>query len=395
MIDDGGPMASRVSASDVFERDTPLFVESESGRLPKYPNARWARWTLRLLIAAFYSGLAIWWNIASGGDWSGTANAALADRVDAIDWSTPGVGVIGQLYPPITSLVAAVIPGNAFGLAIAGAVGAALTVQLVLQSLQRKLFPVGVRTIFIVTLATTPLYTYVVLTNFEATIGLMFFGLAMVDLVRFVTWANTQAGFRAGLLFACAAFSDSTTVFSALVAAVGGGLLIQSRAGARVANAVVVAFPTVTLFVSLAVLGLAFGAGPLAMVRGDLEWSPERAEGFAQSLLTPLGWLYLAPLVLMIIACFGLGYPGTALIAVLLQASTVLAYILGLTPPGVAGVAYVLLLLLAIAIVPTPTHGTQSLLTGGVSVLLWIIGWFTAFQWPVVTTWMNTFGGSS
>lgn len=388
-------MASRVSASDVFERDTPLFVESESGRLPKYPQARWARWAFRLAIAAFYTGLAIWWNAASGGDWSGTANAALADRVDAITWGASGVDVIGALYPPITSLLAAPVPGGAFGLAIAGSIGAAFTVQQILQALTRKAIPLGVRTIFIVTIATTPLYTYVVLTNFEATIALMFFGLAMVDLVRFVTWANTQAGFRAGILFACAAFSDSTTIFSALVAAIGGGLIIQSRAGARVANAVVVAFPTVTLFVSLAVLGLAFGAGPLAMVRGDLAWSPERAEGFAQSLLTPLGILYLAPLVLMVITSFGLGYPGTALIAVLLQASTVLAFILGLTPPGVAGVTYMLLLLLAIAIVPTPTNGAQSVLTGGVSVLLWVLGWFTAFQWPIVTTWMLTFGGVS
>lgn len=388
-------MASRVSTADVFERDTPQFVESETGRLPKYPRGAWARWGLRLAIAVYYSALAVWWNASSGGDWSGTANAALADRVGALDWSTPAVGVIGQLYPPITSLGALIVPGGAFGLAIAGSIGAAFTLQFILQSLQRKEFPLGVRTVLIVTLATTPLYTYVVMTNFEATIALMFFGLAMVDLVRFVTWANTQAGFRAGILFAAAAFSDSTTAFSALVAALGGALLVQSRTRAKVANAVVVAFPTATLFVSLAVLGTAFGAGPLAMVRGDLSWDPARAEGFVQSLGTPLGWLYLAPLVLMIIASFGLGYPGTALIAILLQLSVILAFIVGLTPPGVAGVSYVLLLMLAIAIVPVPTDGAQSVLTAGVSVLLWIIGWFTAFQWPVVNTWMQTFGGAS
>ncbi len=388
-------MSSRVSAADVFERDVPLYVESETGRVPKYPARGWVRWGLRLLIAVFYSALAVWWNHASGGDWTGTANAALAERIGDIEWGVQGVGVIGQLYPPITSLMAAVVPGGALGLAIAGSIGAAFTLQFVLQSLQRKLFPVGARTIFVLTLATTPLYTYVVLTNFEATIALMFFALAMVDLVRFVTWANTQAGFRAGILFACAAFSDSTTAFAALVAAIGGGLLIQSRTGARLANAVVVAFPTITLFVSLAVLGLAFGAGPLAMVRGDLAWSNERALGFLESLTTPLGWLYLAPLALMIIAAFGLGFPGTALIAVLLQVSTVLAFIVGLTPPGVAGVTYMLILLLAVAIVPTPTDRAQSVLTAGVSVLLWLIGWLTALQWPIVTAWMQTFGGSA
>jgi hypothetical protein len=30
-----------------------------------------------------------------------------------------------------------------------------------------------------------------------------------------------------------------------------------------------------------------------------------------------------------------------------------------------------------------------------VSVLLWVIGWLTALQWPIVQTWMQTFGGTS
>lgn len=387
-------MASRVSAATVFERDVPLFTESEDGRVPRYPRSPLLRWGLRLLIAALFAGLALWWD-AAGGDWSGTANAALSARVHAIDWLTPGVGVIGQLYPPLTSIVAVCVPGGALGLAIAGAVAAAFTIQAVLQALHRKLFSRAVRIVFILTLGTTPLYVYVVMTNFEATVALMFFGLAMVDLVRFVTWANTQAGFRAGLLFACAAFSDSTTVFSALVAAIGGGLLIQSRTGARRANAVVVVFPTLMLFGSLAVLGTAFGAGPLAMIRGDLHWNADRAADLAASFLTPAGWLFLAPLVLIIIAAFGLGHAGTALIAVLLQASTSLAFIVGLTPPGVAGVTYVLLLLLAVAIVPTPTNSSQALLTSGVSVLLCILGWLTAWQWPVVSSWLSVFGGAA
>ena len=37
----------------------------------------------------------------------------------------------------------------------------------------------------------------------------------------------------------------------------------------------------------------------------------------------------------------------------------------------------------------------QAVLTGGVSVMLWILGWLTALQWPVVVAWMETFGGAS
>ena len=387
-------VATTVSSSKIFERDLPLFVESETGRLPKYPVSRLHRWCLRAVYAAFYAGLAIWWDLESGHDWSGSPNHALAERVASIDLSTSVEG-IAQLYPPITSLAAVLIPGGPLGLAIAGAVVAAFTVQFLLQSLRRKLLPLPLRVIFTLSLATTPLYTYTVMTNFEATVALLFFGVGMVDLVRFASWANTQAGFRAGILFACAAFSDSTTVFAALVAAAGGGLLVQSRPRARLANAVVVAFPTVTLFASLAALGIAFGAGPLSMIRGDLVWHPERAEGFLQSLGTPAGWLYLAPMVIMIVTAIALGHPGTSLIVVFLVLSVLLAFFLGLTPPGVAGVTYALLLLLAMAIVPRPISVGQSVLTASVSVALWIVGWLTAFQWQIVVEWMQIFGGSS
>jgi hypothetical protein len=387
-------VATTVSSSKIFERDLPLFVESETGRLPKYPASRLHRWSLRAVCATFYAALAIWWDVASGHDWSGTPNHALAERVASIGLTTSVEG-IAQLYPPITSLAAVLIPGGPLGLAIAGAVIAAFTLQFLLQSLRRKSLPLSLRVIFTLSLATTPLYTYTVVTNFEATVALLFFGVGMVDLVRFASWANTQAGFRAGILFACAAFSDSTTVFAALVAAAGGGLLVQSRPRARLANAVVVAFPTVTLFASLAALGIAFRAGPLSMVRGDLEWHPERAEGFLLSLGSPVGWLYLAPMVIMIITSVALGYPGTGLIAVFLVLSILLAYFLGLTPPGVAGVAYALLLLLALAIVPRPTSIAQSILTAVVSVALWTVGWLTALQWRIVMDWMHVFGGAS
>lgn len=384
---------SRVSSSRVFERDTPLYVESESGRVEKYPAAPWARWGLRLLIAAGYAALATWYAVASGQDWTGTANAALAERVSGISFAGDDVDAIAQLYPPITSLIAMIVPGGAFGLALAGALVAGLMLQLVVQSMQRKGFHPVVRWVFILTLASTPMFTYMVTTNLEAALGLMFFGLGMIDLVRFVTWANTQAGFRAGILFACSAFSDSTGTFSALVGATAGALIIQSRAGARLANAVVVAFPTVTLLLSLALLGTAFGAGPLAMIRGDLHWHPERFESFVALLGTPAGWVFLAPMVVLVATSFALRYPGTALIAVLLTATTVLAYVLGLTPPGNAGTTYTLMLLLAIAIVPTATTAAQRVFTCAVSALLWGIGWLTAAQWSSMLQWMQTMGG--
>lgn len=387
-------VASRVSAVDVFHRDEPLFVESDSGRIAKYPHNVWVRWGLRIVVAAAYIALAIWANVSSGGDWSGTANGDLAQRSDDLRLDFGNVGILGQLYPPITGLAALVIPGGAFGLSVAGAIVAGLTIQQLIEAQQRKGLHPAVRIVFTLTLATIPMYTYVVTTNFEATVGLMFFALGMLNLVRFVTFANTQAGFRAGMLFACSAFSDSQLGFAALVASIGGGLLVQSRHGARFANAIVVGFPTVALFVALAVLGIAFGGGPFAMVRGELAWDPEKAHTFVAFLGTPSGWLYLAPMVVIIVTAILLRHPLTGLIAVLLNASTALAFIVGLTPPGTAGATYIMLLVLAITIVPTATTWVQRGLTMTVSLVLYAIGWATAFTWTVVRTWMEMLGGS-
>lgn len=391
-------MTSRVSTTTVFERDTPLFRESTSGRLEKFPRNAWARWGLRLLIAAFYAAVAVWFHLVTTGGWEGTANAALADRVSTLLSGTGSgdrVAVIGALYPPLSSLIAMLVPGGAFGLAIAGSLAAGLMLQLVVQSMRRRGFPTFVRLVFILTLGATPVFAYIATTNFEAILGLMFFGLGMIDLVRFVTWANTQAGFRAGILFACAAFSDSTVTFSALVAAIAGTLIIQSRPGARLANAYVVAFPTLTLFGSLSLLGVAFGAGPLAMLRGDLSWHPERFEAMIAFFASPAGVVYFAPLLLLVVTSFALRFPGTALIAVLLTASTLLAFVLGLTPPGTAGINYTLMLLLAIAIVPTLTTLAHTLLTCAVSIVLWAVGWLTTLQWRTLADWVITLGGLS
>lgn len=370
-----------------------MYIESATGHLHKYPRRRVVRWALRLLIAAPYALLAVWFDIASGHDWAGTANGALAARVGELPWASPEVGTLGELYPPISSLIAVVLPGGALGLGILGALIAGVLTQLVIQSMQRKHFSPFVRVVFMLTLAATPLFAYIATTNLEGILGLTFFGLGMIDLVRFVTYANTQAGFRAGILFACSAFSDSTGFLAALVAASAGAFIIQSRTGARIANMIVVVFPTLAVTGALALLGVAFGAGPLAMIRGDLHWDADRATGLVDYFATPAGLVYLAPTVIVVITALLLRFPGVALVAVLLTAMTLLAFLVGLTPPGAAGNSYILLLLLVVAIVPTATTLRHAILTCSTSLLLWAIGWLSAFQRPVILDWIGTLVG--
>ncbi|WP_439592522.1 hypothetical protein [Microbacterium sp.] len=384
-----------MSASSVFVRDIPLFVESDTGHIGKFPANRWLRWAVRLIVAVPFLAIAIWFQLASGGDWTGTANGVLAERVQSLPWGSSEVETLGQLYPPITSLLALVIPGGAFGLAITGCLVGGLMLQLVVQSMQRKGFVLPVRLVFVLTLALTPLWAYIVTTSFEATLGLTFFGLGMIDLVRFVTFANTQAGFRAGLLFAASAFSDSTGLFAALVAAAASTFIIRSRDGSRAANAIVVIFPTLAFLGSLMLLGVIFRVGPLAMIRGDLAWNPERATSVGSYLLSPGGLLYLAPTIVVIITALFLRFPGVGLTAAMLTAVTLLAFIVGLTPTGVAGINYTMMLLLAVAVVPLALTTRDRVLTIATSVVLWAIGWAQAFANPTVTAWMGVLTGGA
>ncbi|MFT4229089.1 MAG: hypothetical protein QM602_02240 [Microbacterium sp.] len=383
-----------MTASAVFARDTPRYIESPTGRLDKHPQNVWLRWGVRLAVAVLFGALVLWFDASAQHDWSNTANAALAERVAAIGWGTPGVDVISELYPPITSIIAIVVPGGALGLGLAGAAVAGLTLQLVVQSMKRKHFAPWVRTVFVFTLALSPAYAYIVTTNLEAALGLMFFGLGMLDLVRFVTYANTQAGFRSGLLFACSALSDSTGVFAALVAAGAGALIIQSRPRARWANAVVVVFPTLALFGALGLLGIAFSNGPFAMVRGDLHWDPARANAYTQSITSPAGLLYLAPTILVLATAVALGYWGVGLVAVLLTGMTGMAFVLGLTPPGTAGNTFVMMLLLAVAIVPTAPTLRYALLTAAAAVLLYVSGWAAAMHQTSIASWLGILTGA-
>ncbi|MFE7843577.1 hypothetical protein ACFUTX_00125 [Microbacterium sp. NPDC057407] len=383
------------SAESVFARDRPLYLESESGKIDRYPRNVWLRWGLRLVAALPFVSVAVWFHLASGGNWDGTANGALAERVSTLPWGSSDVAALAELYPIISSVAALIIPGGAFGLGVAGALVGGLLIQLTIQSMQRKEFPFPVRIVFILTLALTPMFAYVVTTSFEAALGLTFFGLGMIDLVRFVTYANTQAGFRAGLLFACSALSDFTGLFVAMVAAIAAALIVRSRAASRLANAIVVVFPTLALLGSLMVLGVAFRLGPLAMIRGDLHWDTARAADVAQFLATPSGVLYLVPTAVVVLTAIVLRYPGVGAVAPLMTAMILLAYIVGLTPPGLAGINYLLMLLLAVAVVPKPTTVTMVAVVCATSVILWGIGWAQAFDNDTVSAWMHVLTGGA
>ncbi|WP_434970526.1 hypothetical protein [Microbacterium sp. bgisy207] len=386
-------MTTGLSAANVFARDEPLVLESDTGRVPRYPRSTARRALLRVALGAVYAVFALGYQVAVAGDWAGTANQALSERVSGFAPGSDPIQALVLLDPPITNFLAFVIPGGAFGLAIAGSFVAGYIVQTVAQALYRRGLTLPVRSLFVGVLATSPLFAFTATTNFEAIVGLMFFGFGMIALVRFVGWANTQAGFRAGILLACASLSDSTLIFASVVAALAAVLFRQSRQGARLANAVVAVFPTVAVYASLALLGAAFVGDPWAMIGGDFAWNGERFGSVLQNVATIPGLLFLAPMVIVSVATLALGSRAMAVLPVALTLSIILAYTLELTPPGTAGTTFIAMLLFAVAAVPAIRGPVPSVLVCAAAVLLWIVGVLDALDRSAVNGWLHALAG--
>ncbi|WOF21598.1 hypothetical protein N8K70_09330 [Microbacterium betulae] len=382
-----------MSASALFERDVPLDVESETGWIDKYPRKRWQRWLLRLGLALPFVALTIWYHVASGGDWSATPNGELAERVGALDWSVSSVTGITHLYPPITSVTAMLIPGGALGLGLAGSLVAGVLLQLMLKALYRRRIPVATRILLFLAVAATPVFGFIATTNIQAMLGLALFANGMFDLARFVSLANTQAGFRAGVLFAASALADSTGLLAAPAAALAGVLLLQARRKARGANATVVLFPTVAMMGSLMVLGVAFGVGPLVMFGDDVGWQPSLVDAFLASFATLAGWTFLAPAILLSASALLLGFGWAALTSVITTALVLLAYLLGLMPDGASGNGFVMVQIVAIAITPAVGGGWRRGVVTATTLLMLVIGWASAYTRTAVVAWVTVLVG--
>ena len=180
-----------------------------------------------------------------------------------------------------------------------------------------------------------------------------------------------------------------------LVVAAASLVLVQSRQRARLANALVIAYPTVAFYAAFAALGVAFRVGPFAMLGGAPAWSQSNADTLLSALATPAGALYYSPTVVIALAAGVLGYLWLGLVGVLLTVSTTLAYLLGYAPPGTAGNSFVMSLLFAIALIQRPRTRPHAWILGGTALLLLCIGWVSAFGRPTILTWMSTLTGGA
>jgi hypothetical protein len=365
-------------------------------RLDLFPRRAGRRWLLRLGFATPFLVVAGATGASPAVGALATPNQALIERVAEIPWGDLQVAWIGELYPPISTLIAALVPSR-LGLAILGALVAGILLQKVLETLvQRHVVP-STTTLLILALAANPLFFYTALENLAGLLGLAFFGLAISDLMRFTVWGNTQSGFRAGLWLMLAALSAPSGLLYVAAATLAGlfvDLQRHGERGVRAANALVTVFPTAAAFGTLFLLDWAFTGSILGTAAAQVldGWQARFAE-LGAILIAPRGWLLVAPVLCAWAVAIIVRRPRAIVVSSLVFVAILVAFVLGLLPDNSAGNTQILMTLLAIALIPTATTVGRIIAIDVVAVVMLTIAWLAALERPIVVEWMSAVGG--
>jgi len=364
-------------------------------RLDYFPRSRLNRWMLRLLLALPLLATAIVTHVLSA-PLEGTPNAALMARVAEIDWTRADVAWLGQISPPISTLIAAVVPGGRLGLAILGALVGGIFLQKVIEIAVQRHFHRSTTVILTIALAANPFFFYTATENFAGFLGLIFFGLGVSDVVRFASWGNTQSGFRAGILFMLATLSDPSGLLYVATAVAAVPFISLSRRGqpgARASTVLVLVYPTLAAVFAIITLNLLFLGNPLGQM-GELltEGAAERWQSLPALFSSLNGWLLLAPVVSAWLVAIIVGrwkaIPVSALVFVAIMAG----YVVGLIPPGSAGNTFILMTLLAMAFIPSAKNRWTTALLDVVAVGQLVIAWVAALNRSIIVEWLNSLG---
>ncbi len=364
-------------------------------RIDPYPRRRRNRWLLRLLFSLPYVVVAILGERATAQTppAMSTVNADLLARVARIDWTRADAAWVGDLYPPVGTVLAAITPGGTLGLGIVGALIAGPFLQQMLQAMQQRRFPPVESAMFMAALAANPLFAHMVTTNLEAFLGVAAFGVGATNMVRFVAYRNTQAGFRAGLLFALAALSSASGIVYIVVIGLAAPLVSLARRGERGARAsiiLVLLFPTLSAFLTVSFLQLVFLHRPFAFIEAQFHYDPALWATVPQLVTTLNGFLLLAPMISGWILALLVRRPGAVLISTLLFLGLLTGYILGLIPANSAGNTFFIMTMMGMAILPAATTRRADVLITVVAAVQIAIAWAAAYNRPVVLDWMGS-----
>lgn len=385
-------LTATTRAAVISRRERGRRAEQLRRSLP-FPRAAWRRWMLRLLFMV--PGFAVVALGVPGSLTAETPNAVLLARIAELEFTRADSLWLSQLYPHVSTLVGLIVqPLGASGLALAGVIAAGFLLQAVIQILAQRAVSIPFGTALMFALAATPLFFYLAQESLAAFLALTFFGLALADIQRFVTWGNTGSGFRAGLLLAASALSDPSGILLLLVALIAAPFLRSGRwttRGLRAANSLVLAFPALGTLATVMLLNVVFFRvlWPVDVDAG-LDRVPERLDQLeAIYTQTPASALLIAgPIIVAIVIAVVTRRLSAAAVALSAFALIHLGFLAGLVSAGAAGTTHLLTTLLAITLLPAGRTPLQNGLLAAVAVVQLALGWLISLDRPIVVEWM-------
>jgi hypothetical protein len=369
-------------------------------RIDPFPLLAWRRWLLRLVLAFPYLVIGVVGAPAAALMSTTTPNIDHVAGLAGLSSANLDLARLGEVWPPLGVLIVAVVPGGQTGLAVVGALAAGVFLQKMIEVMQQRRFHPAKTVAFGLAIGANPLFVYTVTQNLQGFLGIALFGLGAADMLKFLAGRDTQAGFRAGLLFMTTSLVQASGLLYVTVAALVAPLISLARRGERGARAstiLVVLFPTFSVLASLAFLELVFlqSATPLLVSRVD--YDPAKWAILPHLFTTLDGFLLLAPMVGGWALAILVRRPGAVVISTTLFAALIVGYVLGLIPINAGGNVYLTMIVMGVAILPAATTARASVLITAVALVQVVVAWAAAFNRPVVLDWMlalaTTWGG--
>lgn len=373
-------------------RPAPSSRRAARTRLDPFPRDPLRRWSLRLALAVPYLVVAALGAATGGVTAVDSPNQQLLDRLATIPWDRADPEWIGQIFPPLGTVLGLVIPGGRVGLSVAGALLAGIFLQRLVEIMVQRRFPLSTTIILIVALGANPLFAYTATENFTGFLGLAFFGLAISDVVRFIAWRNTRAGFRAGMLLMLATLSSPSGLVYVLAAALAAPFLRLARGdqkGARASNVLVIVYPTVSALAGIVFLAWVFTGDPLTAFGGAiLDGAPERLATLTSFVFSASGLAMALPVLSVWLIALVVRQPGSIVVSTLVYLAVLASYVIGLLPSGSSGTTFILMLVMAMALIPTARERGTAVLVDLIGIGQIAIAWWDGTQRETITDWM-------
>lgn len=364
----------------------PVHVTRARVRDP-YPRTVGARWLVRLGLSVPF--LLVAWIISTYTPWMQEGvNGTLLQHVERIDWSMVDGKWVNEMYPPAGIVLLTILPHSVQFLGYLGAAFAGVFLQLIISVLHDKKWSRRNMWLMVLAIGGHPAFAYLATTNLLGFISLASFGLGMVEIYRFIARRNTDAGFRGSVwLLVCLLFSSSglLLVSIALFTALFLTVARRDEPGARLANLLVVFYPSLAAAVAIIILQTMYLRTPLApfplgMAENQPGW------GVLLGLFTTTTGLTTVFIALLgSIAGFLNGTFRGAILALPTVAALWIGRAFGVVP--VDGVGYVLMACSMVTLAILPQLEARSRRTGITILLIALIcaGWvYTLTSVPLV-----------